>query len=248
MVDDYKESKIFFSKQDILGKELAGAKLQIKEKETDKVVREWTSGETSDTFALKPGKYEFVETAAPKGYKIATAIDFEITLEGEIKADTKSIKTIGDNKILVMVDDYEDKKEDAPKKPDDKTKLNDGGSDDKDSGKKKSDLKTSDEKDKDRGKEKEDKPSERKTNDSKIKTEISKENKDKTDKSLIKDKDVSKETLTRNDDYRKSKDTSRRGYNYSPKTGVSTNIGFYLATIALSGGALAFISKKNKKN
>ena len=114
MVDDYKETNVFFSKQDILGKELKGAKLQIKDKETGKVVKEWTSGETPSTFGLKPGKYEFVETAAPKGYKIATSIEFEITKDGQIKADTNSLKTVGSSNILVMVDKYEEKPGDKP--------------------------------------------------------------------------------------------------------------------------------------
>src|SRR5699024_6402430 len=106
MVDDYEETKLSFSKTDILGEELQGAKLQIKDKSNDKVVQEWTSGDKPQTFELKPGKYEFVETAAPKGYKIATAIDFEITSDGQIKADEKSLKTVGSANILVMVDDY----------------------------------------------------------------------------------------------------------------------------------------------
>ncbi|MCT1989919.1 prealbumin-like fold domain-containing protein, partial [Helcococcus kunzii] len=73
-----------------------------------KVVKEWISGETSQTFGLKPGKYEFVETAAPKGYKIATSIDFEITTDGQIVANKESLKTVGSANILVMVDDYKE--------------------------------------------------------------------------------------------------------------------------------------------
>ncbi|MFR9302783.1 MAG: SpaA isopeptide-forming pilin-related protein, partial [Fenollaria massiliensis] len=114
MVDDYKKSHIFFSKQDILGKELPGAKLQIKNKDTNEVVEEWTSSDAPNTFSLKPGSYEFVETAAPKGYKIATSIDFKITKEGEIEANEASLKTIGTgktkSKVLVMVDDYKESK------------------------------------------------------------------------------------------------------------------------------------------
>ena len=126
MVDEYKESNILFSKRDILGKELKGAKLQIKDKESGKVLKEWTSGETATTFNLKSGSYEFVETAAPKGYKIATAIDFEITKDGEIKANENSLKTIGSSKLLVMVDEYEleDKPSKDPKKANNKTSEN----------------------------------------------------------------------------------------------------------------------------
>ena len=216
MVDDYKESKIFFSKQDILGKELAGAKLQIKEKATGKVVEEWTSSDAPNTFSLKPGKYEFVETVAPKGYKIATSIDFEITKEGEIIADKASLKTIGSNKILVMVDEYETSEhpKDKDHKPNDKEDKS------SDKGKDKS------EKDKPSTKDK-DKPS---TKDKDKTTEVV--DKDKESKEKDKDKPQNKENLI------------VRTLKGAPKTGVISNLAFYSVAIISSSVGLYLTRKK----
>ncbi|MCT1989911.1 thioester-forming surface-anchored protein, partial [Helcococcus kunzii] len=105
--DKVKETKVSFSKTDILGEELKGATLQIKDKSNNEVIKEWTSGDKPETFNFKPGKYEFVETAAPKGYKIATSIDFEITTDGKVVANKDSLKTEGSENIITMVDDYE---------------------------------------------------------------------------------------------------------------------------------------------
>ena len=216
MVDDYKESKIFFSKQDILGKELAGAKLQIKEKATGKVVEEWTSSDAPNTFSLKPGSYEFVETVAPKGYKIATSIDFEITKEGEIIADKASLKTIGSNKILVMVDEYE-----TSEHPKDKNhKPNDKEDKSSDKGKDKS------EKDKPSTKDK-DKPS---TKDKDKTTEVV--DKDKESKEKDKDKPQNKENLI------------VRTLKGAPKTGVISNLAFYSVAIISSSVGLYLTRKK----
>lgn len=102
-----KETKISktitFSLQDIFGNELSGAKLQIKEKDaekdTAKVIKDWTSGETLASYTLEAGKsYEFVQTEAPKGYEAAKPIEFTIDEKGNVTPDN----------VLVMVNDYKE--------------------------------------------------------------------------------------------------------------------------------------------
>ncbi len=224
MVDDYKESKIFFSKRDILGEELPGAKLQIKDKETGKVVQEWTSGQTPQTFGLKPGNYEFVETAAPKGYKIATSINFEITKDGEIKADASSLKTVGSSKILVMVDDYEEKPgEEKPENPGEKPSEEPKKPDDKPS----EEPKKPDDKPSEEPKKPGDKPSE--------------EPKKPGEKPSEKPKKPNGSTSENH-----SKKTNKKSK--LPSTGDGINRSFYVALLAVVGSVTLLIGIKKRKN
>ncbi|RRD29145.1 cell wall anchor, partial [Streptococcus minor] len=60
--------KITFSKVNLGGEEIAGAKIQIFDEQKNKVA-EWTSeAGKSKIIDLKPGKYVFHEEAAPNGY------------------------------------------------------------------------------------------------------------------------------------------------------------------------------------
>ncbi|MDM0701931.1 prealbumin-like fold domain-containing protein, partial [Clostridium perfringens] len=72
--DDTKE--VIISKQDLGGKELPGAKIQIKNEDGSKIIEKWTSSNQEKHIYLKPGNYIFHEEAAPNGYLKVTDIKF----------------------------------------------------------------------------------------------------------------------------------------------------------------------------
>ena len=97
--------EIQISKQDILGNELAGAKLEItgKENGSDKDIDpiQWISGEEK-TVSLKPGSYILTEKEVPAGYVKAAPISFTVDAAGNVK--------VGETKVdkLTMVDKYKE--------------------------------------------------------------------------------------------------------------------------------------------
>ncbi len=104
--EDPAKHKVVFSKQDIGGEELPGASITLKRIEggqsTD--VEAWVSDGKTKEFSLTPGSYQFVETAAPRGYKVSTAISFTVAADGKV---TQGATEVTGNKI-VMVDGYAD--------------------------------------------------------------------------------------------------------------------------------------------
>lgn len=95
------------SKQDVYGKELKGAKMQLLD-DKGNVIDEWTSDGTPHIVTgLKAGKYKIHEVAAPAGYVIATDIEFEIDKFN--KVSVKDIKALAvddkGNPTVIMVDD-----------------------------------------------------------------------------------------------------------------------------------------------
>ncbi|EGV08726.1 Cna protein B-type domain protein [Parvimonas sp. oral taxon 393 str. F0440] len=102
------ENEVVFSKVNIAGKEIAGAKIQIKD-EQGQLVKEWISKENqSETFKLKAGTYTFHEEVAPNGYLKVTDIIFEVDEQGKVtvtNANGNEVKANG-NKLTVT-----DKKE-----------------------------------------------------------------------------------------------------------------------------------------
>jgi phenolic acid decarboxylase len=106
MVDNYADQKFTFSKQDADGNELEGATIELR-KEDGTVVEKWTSDGTNHTVTVTPGTYKLVETAAPKGYTIATAITVTVAADGTI---TKDGETVTGDAPIVMVDNYADQK------------------------------------------------------------------------------------------------------------------------------------------
>ncbi|EOU1608595.1 SpaA isopeptide-forming pilin-related protein [Clostridium perfringens] len=92
--------KLLIKKVDVAtGKEVSGAKIKVTCTEgLDKGKSfEFVSTDKEQEFDLKAGKYEFVETQAPKGYELNKEVGkFEITKEGQIvKCSVKDSKTTG---------------------------------------------------------------------------------------------------------------------------------------------------------
>ena len=103
---EHEESNAYFALRDILGRELAGGALQIRDRATGKVVEEWTSGSAPKGFQLNAGEYTLVQAEAPKGYTLARSVDFEITTDGKIIADMSHLKLFGDRQVLTLVNAY----------------------------------------------------------------------------------------------------------------------------------------------
>ena len=97
------EKEVVFSKVNVGGEEIAGAKIQIKDAQGN-VVKEWTSkAGQSETIKLKAGTYIFHEEAAPNGYLKVTDITFEVDEQGKVtvkNADGNEVKANG-NKLTV---------------------------------------------------------------------------------------------------------------------------------------------------
>ena len=84
VMENVPETEIKISKQDATtGKELPGAKLIIKRKDTGEKLYEFTSTSKPTYVKLEPGKYILQEITAPKGYGISEEIvEFEVTKDG----------------------------------------------------------------------------------------------------------------------------------------------------------------------
>ena len=97
------EKEVVFSKVNVGGEEIAGAKIQIKDAQ-GQVVKEWTSkAGQSETIKLKAGTYIFHEEAAPNGYLKVTDITFEVDEQGKVtvkNANGNEVKA-NENKLTV---------------------------------------------------------------------------------------------------------------------------------------------------
>ena len=97
------EKEVVFSKVNVGGEEIAGAKIQIKDAQGN-VVKEWTSkAGQSETIKLKAGTYIFHEEAAPNGYLKVTDITFEVDEQGKVtvkNANGNEVKA-NENKLTV---------------------------------------------------------------------------------------------------------------------------------------------------
>ena len=81
-------TKVDISKVDATtGKEIEGAKLTLKDKETGKVVESWTSGKEPHRIeGLTVSKtYVLHEDLAPAGYNVASDVEFTISDTGEVQ-------------------------------------------------------------------------------------------------------------------------------------------------------------------
>ena len=89
-------SEIFVSKQNIAGDEIPGAKIEIRDRNTNELIDSWTSKVDAHVVKLGDGQYKLIETLPPTGYEKITEIEFEI----------KDGKLTDGSKDLVMVDEY----------------------------------------------------------------------------------------------------------------------------------------------
>ena len=81
-------TKVDISKVDeTTGKEIEGAKLTLKDKETGEVVESWTSGKEPHRIeGLTVSKtYVLHEDLAPAGYNVASDVEFTISDTGEVQ-------------------------------------------------------------------------------------------------------------------------------------------------------------------
>ena len=100
-------TKVYVSKQDMYGKELEGATVQIIDSKGT-VVEKWTSTKEQHLVTNLPvGTYTLRETAAPKGYHITTDIVFSIDNKNNVTVNgTKVTATSTDDiPLLVMKDE-----------------------------------------------------------------------------------------------------------------------------------------------
>jgi len=95
------------SKQDIYGRELAGAEMELINENGD-TIDKWTSDGTNHVVTeLAVGKYTLKEIAAPDGYVIATDISFEVFEDGSAVVENvdATATTEDGHPLVVMVDD-----------------------------------------------------------------------------------------------------------------------------------------------
>ena len=86
---------VTMTKEDVGGKEIEGAKIQVTDKDGN-IVDEWTSGKESHNIkGLEENKkYVLHEEYAPDGYVIATDIEFEVTTDKETQKVTMTDKVV----------------------------------------------------------------------------------------------------------------------------------------------------------
>ena len=119
--DDDFPRKVTFSKVNIAGKEIEGAKIKIfkGDKAEGTPVASWTSeADKSKELNLAPGIYTFHEEAAPTGYLAVTDITFKVNFDGTIEvlnANGNSVE-YKDGK-LVITDQTEPEKPNEPNLP-----------------------------------------------------------------------------------------------------------------------------------
>lgn len=101
-------TEMYFSKQDITNsKELPGAHILIKDKETGEIIDQWVSTEEPHIikYLVEGKEYIMIETQAPKGYEIAEQITFiakhgtTITMYDKLTPKTPST---GDNSNVTL--------------------------------------------------------------------------------------------------------------------------------------------------
>lgn len=102
-----KGDKLFFSLQDIFGKELTGEKLKIKSTDGS-FTEEVKSGEAIAASELKTGKYELT-AEVPEGYTLVkSSVEFEISKDGKMKAEKGLLKEDDGKQVLVMTANFKD--------------------------------------------------------------------------------------------------------------------------------------------
>lgn len=110
MTAEREAGKTFFGMKDSVGRDVAGATLQIRERKSGRPVENatWKSEKGMIHIALKAGEYELVQVGGPaKGYTMAAPIAFDINDNGEIYGLSKDEH--GDQYLALRVDPLESK-------------------------------------------------------------------------------------------------------------------------------------------
>lgn len=110
MTAEREAGKTFFGMKDSVGRDVAGATLQIRERKSGRPVEDatWKSEKGMVPIALKAGNYELVQVDGPaKGYTMAAPIAFDINDNGEIYGLSKDEH--GDQYLALRVDPLESK-------------------------------------------------------------------------------------------------------------------------------------------
>ena len=103
MKDDYAKHTVEISKQDIAGKEIAGATLTVTGTDSsgnDVSLTFETDGKEPHKFSLRPGTYTLTEITAPDGYEKAESIKFTVDVTGKVTVNDEEVKQV------VMTDQY----------------------------------------------------------------------------------------------------------------------------------------------
>ncbi|MGX7069551.1 Cna B-type domain-containing protein [Gemella bergeri] len=116
------QKEVQFSKVNLGGKEIAGAKIQILK--DGKVVASWTSVENkTHKLKLAEGTYTFHEETAPEGYLAVTDITFTVDKNGNIKITNVNGNTAkAEKNKLTVTDKDKPVTPPTPKQPKDKPK------------------------------------------------------------------------------------------------------------------------------
>lgn len=106
------DGKIFYGIVDHSGKRVAGAKIQIKEKDSEEASYEWTSNEGFKDYELLPGDYLLLQSEAPEGYEKADPIEFTIDKDRKISTKSDRLKSSdSNNDQYLLLEAKEAKKE-----------------------------------------------------------------------------------------------------------------------------------------
>lgn len=109
MTAEKEAGKTFFGMKDSVGRDVTGATLQIRERESGQPVENaiWKSEKGMIPIALKAGHYELVQVIVPDGYTKAAPIAFDINVKGEIIG--QPTETDGNQYLALRVDPLESK-------------------------------------------------------------------------------------------------------------------------------------------
>ncbi|WP_108831598.1 MSCRAMM family protein [Aedoeadaptatus coli] len=96
------DGKTFFGIKEKLGNNVTGAVLQIMDKDSEKVIHQWSSESGFGFYELRPGDYVLLQSEAPEGYEKADPIEFTIDEHGKINPEPKQLKMIGNDQCLFL--------------------------------------------------------------------------------------------------------------------------------------------------
>ena len=109
--------EVYFSKVNLGGEEIAGAKIEIKQDDT--VITKWISkaGETH-LLKLPVGEYIFHEESAPEGYLAVTDITFTVNEDGTVTVkDTNGNQVKAEGNKLIVTDKNKPNNPNKPNTP-----------------------------------------------------------------------------------------------------------------------------------